>query len=86
MKAFAIDRYKGDLVQRDLADPVAGPGEVLVDIHATSVNPIDVKIRADGVQLGEIAKLVDAGVIRPVVDRTFSFAETPAAMCDSPSA
>ena len=26
MKAFVIDRYKGDLVQRDLADPVAGPG------------------------------------------------------------
>ena len=45
MKAFVIDRYKGDLVQRDLADPVAGPGDVLVDIHATSVNPIDVKIR-----------------------------------------
>jgi len=27
-----------------MADPVAGPGEVLIDIHAASLNPIDFKI------------------------------------------
>jgi NADPH:quinone reductase-like Zn-dependent oxidoreductase len=37
-------------------------------------------MRADGAQLAEIAKLVDAGAIRPVIDRTFSFYDTPAAM------
>ncbi|MDP3736042.1 MAG: NADP-dependent oxidoreductase [Hyphomonadaceae bacterium] len=37
-------------------------------------------MRADGAQLAEIAKLVDAGAIRPVIDRVFSFDETPAAM------
>ncbi|KXG87313.1 NADP-dependent oxidoreductase [Agrobacterium bohemicum] len=33
-------------------------------------------MRADGQQLGEIAKLIDAGVIRPVVDKVFPFAQT----------
>jgi NADPH:quinone reductase-like Zn-dependent oxidoreductase len=37
-------------------------------------------MRADGAQLAEIAKLVDAGAIRPVIDRVFRFDETPAAM------
>jgi NADPH:quinone reductase-like Zn-dependent oxidoreductase len=37
-------------------------------------------MRADGAQLAEIAKLVDAGTIRPVIDSVFGFAETPAAM------
>ena len=45
MKAFAIDRYKGDLTPRDVPDPVPGPGEVVVAIAATSVNPIDFKLR-----------------------------------------
>ncbi len=30
-------------------------------------------MRANGVQLGEITSLVEAGIIRPVVDRVFSF-------------
>ena len=37
-------------------------------------------MRASGDQLREIAALVDAGVIRPVVDRTFPFPDTPAAL------
>ena len=45
MKAFAIDAYKGELSLRDVTDPVAGPGQVLVAIAAASVNPIDVKLR-----------------------------------------
>lgn len=32
-------------------------------------------MRADGRQLGQITALVEAGVIRPVVDRTFPFAD-----------
>jgi NADPH:quinone reductase-like Zn-dependent oxidoreductase len=46
MKAFAIDRYKGPLTLREVPDPVPQPGEVLVRIHAASVNPLDSKIRA----------------------------------------
>jgi NADPH:quinone reductase-like Zn-dependent oxidoreductase len=37
-------------------------------------------MRADGEQLRQITALVDAGVIRPVLDRTFDFDDTPAAL------
>ncbi len=37
-------------------------------------------MKANGSQLREITRLFDAGVIRPVVDRVFPFAETNAAM------
>lgn len=37
-------------------------------------------MRADGGQLQQITALVEAGVIRPVVDRIFDFDETPAAL------
>lgn len=45
MRAFAIDRYKAPLTQREMPDPQPGPGQVLVAIAATSVNPIDFKLR-----------------------------------------
>jgi NADPH:quinone reductase-like Zn-dependent oxidoreductase len=45
MKAFAIDKYKDELTKRDVPDPVAGPGEVVVAINAASVNPIDERLR-----------------------------------------
>jgi NADPH:quinone reductase-like Zn-dependent oxidoreductase len=37
-------------------------------------------MRADGAQLAQIAGLIDAGAIRPVVDRVFPFAQTAAAL------
>jgi NADPH:quinone reductase-like Zn-dependent oxidoreductase len=37
-------------------------------------------MRADGARLAEIAALVDAGALHPVVGRVFPFAETPAAL------
>jgi NADPH:quinone reductase-like Zn-dependent oxidoreductase len=37
-------------------------------------------MHASGEQLGQIAALVDQGVLRPVVGRVFDFAETPHAM------
>jgi len=37
-------------------------------------------MHADGGQLAQIAALIDAGVIRPVVDRVFPFAQTPEAL------
>jgi NADPH:quinone reductase-like Zn-dependent oxidoreductase len=45
MQAFVIDRYKGELAQREMPSPVPGPGDVVVAIHAASVNPLDLKIR-----------------------------------------
>ena len=48
MKACFFRRYGGPEVLEygEMPDPVPGPGEVLVDIHATSVNAADWKMRA----------------------------------------
>jgi len=48
MKAAYFEEHGGPEVLKygDLPDPVAGPGEVLVDIHAASVNGADWKVRA----------------------------------------
>ena len=47
MKAAFIERYGGPEVLQygDLPDPVAGPGEVVVDVVAASVNGADWKVR-----------------------------------------
>jgi NADPH:quinone reductase-like Zn-dependent oxidoreductase len=37
-------------------------------------------MRASGAQLGEIAKLIDSGVLRSIVDRTYPFDQTPQAL------
>lgn len=37
-------------------------------------------MRADGKQLGEIAKLIEAGVIKPVIDKVFPFEQTNEAL------
>ncbi len=48
MKAVVLQEYGGPdkLKYEDVADPVAGEGEVLVRVSATSVNPIDYKMRS----------------------------------------
>ena len=48
MKAVQLHGYGGvdQLRYEDVPDPKPGPGEVLVRVAATSVNPIDWKIRA----------------------------------------
>jgi len=48
MKAAYFMQHGGPevLVVGDLPDPEAGPGEVLVDVHAASVNGADWKVRA----------------------------------------
>ncbi|MEA2873250.1 MAG: hypothetical protein QOH67_3226 [Hyphomicrobiales bacterium] len=47
MKAIIMDRHGGLEVLRygDMPDPVADAGEVVVDIHAASINAADVKVR-----------------------------------------
>lgn len=48
MKAVVLHEYGGpdQLKYEDVADPVAGEGELLVRLTATSVNPIDYKMRS----------------------------------------
>lgn len=47
MKAAFIDHYGGPEVLQygDLPDPVAAPGEVVIDVVASSVNGADWKVR-----------------------------------------
>jgi NADPH:quinone reductase-like Zn-dependent oxidoreductase len=48
MKAVVLHEYGGPskLKWEDFADPVAGPGEILVRVAASSVNPVDYKMRS----------------------------------------
>ena len=50
MKAALIEKNGGPevLIYGDAPDPIAGPGQVVVDIHAASVNAADWKVRVDG--------------------------------------
>jgi NADPH:quinone reductase-like Zn-dependent oxidoreductase len=52
MKAVRIHEYGGPEVLKfeDAPKPLAGPGELLIRVHATSVNPVDWKIRAGYLQ------------------------------------
>ena len=50
MKAMRLDKFGEDapFEMFDRPDVEPGPGEVAVRLYATSVNPVDTKIRADG--------------------------------------
>jgi NADPH:quinone reductase-like Zn-dependent oxidoreductase len=50
MKAVLLTSHGGPEMLRygDAPDPTAGPGEVLVDIHAASLNAADYKVRLGG--------------------------------------
>ena len=47
MKAFIVDRYrtKAPLRCGDVPEPIPGQDDVLVDVHAAGLNPLDAKIR-----------------------------------------
>ncbi|MEG5041370.1 MULTISPECIES: NAD(P)-dependent alcohol dehydrogenase [unclassified Microcoleus] len=53
MKAVAFDRYGSaeELQYRELEKPIAKPNELLVRVRASSVNPVDWKIRQGHLQL-----------------------------------
>lgn len=46
MRALYIEEVDGPFMHREQAMPAAGAGEVLVRVAASSVNPLDAKIRA----------------------------------------
>ncbi len=48
MKAIVLREYGGPekLSYEDVADPVAGEGQVLVRVTSASVNPVDYKLRS----------------------------------------
>jgi NADPH:quinone reductase-like Zn-dependent oxidoreductase len=56
MKAVLLTGHGGPEMLRygDAPDPAAGPGEVVVDIHAASINAADYKVRRGGGAYGNI--------------------------------
>ena len=46
MKAMILTAHNAPLALSDIARPTAGPGQVLVRIHASGLNPLDGKIAA----------------------------------------
>ena len=81
MKAILMTEYGGPdvLVYRDAPDPVAGSGDVVVEVHAASVNPVDWKIRqgghraSSGITLPHILGVDFSGVVRSVGDGVKEF-------------
>jgi len=86
-----FDTIGGETQARSLA--VLKRGGVLASIVGVAVKPEDAAaagvqvkpalMRPDGAQLAEIAGLIDAGVVKPIVDRTFPLDETKQALIAS---
>ncbi len=82
MKAVRFDEYGGlDVLEvREVEDPVAGPGRLLVAVKAAAINPGEISIREGGLHerwpatfpSGEGTDL--AGVVRAVGDGVTAFA------------
>lgn len=83
MKAYFSKAYgKSEAsVFGDLPDPVAGPGQVLVEIKAVSINPVDWKIRqgdaklVTGFRFPRIFGADFAGVVRETVPGVTAFSQ-----------
>ncbi len=81
MKAVVLHEYGGPdkLVYEDVADPVAGEGQLLVRVAATSVNPIDFKMRSGAakdrfpLELPAILGRDITGIVRTVGERVNGF-------------
>jgi NADPH:quinone reductase-like Zn-dependent oxidoreductase len=82
MKAIVLHEYggPGKLVYEDVPDPTPGEGEVLVRVAATSINPIDYKMRSGAakerfpLEFPAILGRDVSGIVRSVGDRVSGFA------------
>ncbi|GGY50977.1 zinc-dependent alcohol dehydrogenase family protein [Pseudoduganella albidiflava] len=80
MKAIALDTFGGPdaFVLRDVPKPVPGAGQVLVRVHATSINPLDYQVRrgdyAGLVQLPAITGHDVSGVVEAIGPGVTAFA------------
>ena len=87
MRGFVLTRYRHPMELREVPEPTAGDGEVLIRVRAAGLNPVDYKTRDGAVRLvmryelpvvmgNELAGVVEgvgAGVTRFAVgDRVFA--------------
>ncbi|WP_137286621.1 zinc-binding dehydrogenase [Halorussus salinisoli] len=81
MKAMVITDFGGTEVfeQRDVEKPTPGASELLVRVHASSINPVDTKIRQAGSWAGISPPTVIgydvSGVVEAVGEEVTDFAE-----------
>jgi NADPH:quinone reductase len=75
MRAVVLREFGGPevLAVEEVPDPVPGPGEVVVEVHAVTVNQsLDLKVRADGTVRGttlpHVLGVDPAGVVSAVAD------------------
>src|SRR5215469_3984417 len=78
MKALVLEGPNARFRLMDVAKPAAGPGEVLVRVHASGVNPLDLKIRAGAAAharhpLPAILGIDLAGVVEELGDGVTAF-------------
>src|SRR5258706_12981416 len=88
MRAFVLTGY-GTIADHvrlaEIPDPVAGPGEVLIEIHAASLNPIDSKIvhgdlkRISRYKLPRPTGFDASGIVRSAAGRATRFRPSHAA-------
>ena len=71
MKAFVIQRHGGPEVfeEATLPDPQAGPGQVRIAVRASSVNPLEIKIRSGLVRSGPEFPAILNGDVAGIVDQ-----------------
>jgi NADPH:quinone reductase len=71
MKAMVINRYGGPEVfeTATLPDPQAGPGQVRIRVRASSVNPLEIKIRTGLVRSGPEFPAILNGDVAGIVDQ-----------------
>lgn len=79
MKAVVLNAFEAPLTLTEVERPVAGPGQVLVRIKASGVNPLDIKIAAGKadhakVTLPAILGIDMAGIVEAVGEGVEGFA------------
>jgi NADPH:quinone reductase-like Zn-dependent oxidoreductase len=81
VKAVGLRAFGGPEVLEllELADPVAGPGELRIRVHAAAVNPVDLLIRSghSSVRLGAQRPVIPGLDVAGVVDDIGPGADTP---------
>jgi len=83
MKAFYLTSYGGSEASEfgDLPDPLAGNGQIIIQVKAVSINPVDYKIKHGDLKLivgSKFPKIIGsdfAGIIKETGPGTVSFKE-----------